>query len=37
MPGFSDMIKDKWGTFTPAQGSFFDAIGFWHHQIGLLR
>jgi mannosylglycoprotein endo-beta-mannosidase len=31
------MIKAKWGTFIPSQGSFFDAIGFWHHQIGLLR
>jgi mannosylglycoprotein endo-beta-mannosidase len=31
------MIKAKWGTFVPSQGSFFDAIGFWHHQIGLLR
>jgi hypothetical protein len=31
------MIKAKWGTPVPSQGSFFDAIGFWHHQIGLLR
>jgi hypothetical protein len=37
LPGFSDMIKAKWGTFVPSQGSFFDTIGFWHHQIGLLR
>jgi hypothetical protein len=37
LPGFTDMIQAKWGSFVPAQGFYFDAIGFWHHQIGLLR
>jgi hypothetical protein len=37
LPGFSDMIQAKWGSFVPAQGFYFDAIGFWHYQIELLR
>jgi mannosylglycoprotein endo-beta-mannosidase len=37
LPGFSDLIQAKWGSFIPAQGIYFDAIGFWHYQIGLLR
>jgi hypothetical protein len=31
------MIHAKWGSCVLAQGVYFDAIGFWHHQIGLLR
>jgi hypothetical protein len=36
LPGFKDIIQGKWGSFVPAQGFYFDAIGFWHHQAGLL-
>jgi hypothetical protein len=36
LPGFKDMIQAKWGSFVPAQGFYFDAIGFWHYQVGLL-
>jgi hypothetical protein len=36
LPGFKDMIQAKWGSFVPAQGLYFDAIGFWHYQAGLL-
>jgi hypothetical protein len=31
------MVQAKWGSCDLVQGTFFDAIGFWHHQIGFLR
>jgi hypothetical protein len=37
LPGFKDLVHAKWGPLATAQGSYFDAIGFWHSQAGLLR
>jgi hypothetical protein len=37
LPGFLEMVRSKWGTWPLVQGRYFDAIDFWHNQIGNLR
>jgi hypothetical protein len=31
------MVRSKWRTWPLAQGRYFDAIDFWHNQIGNLH
>jgi hypothetical protein len=31
------MVRSKWGACVLVQGRYFDAIGYWHHHIGIIR